>query len=103
MEQTTKEDGRRGNGRHEHSMRVLKGRRRAIIVSKEQYGPGEEWESGRDWAIANGNVNKAGNVSTACRAGLKWYGRYFRYRDEAIPSLLDQVYGPVYVNAGCRE
>jgi hypothetical protein len=95
--------GRKGNGRHENSVNALKSRRKAIIVSREEYGEGEEWESGRAWAIARGNVNMAGNVCRACQAGLNWYGLYFRYRDEPIPEPLVQVYEPVYVNAGASR
>lgn len=95
--------GRKGNGRHDNSVKVLKERMRGIVVSKELYGEGEEWESGRAWAIANGGANRAANVCTACRTNAKWYGGYFRYRDEAIPDLLVQMYEPVYVNSGCSE
>jgi hypothetical protein len=102
MEQTTKL-GRKGNGRHENSVYALKRRRRAIIVSKEKYGEGEEWESGRAWAKAQGNVNMASSVCRACQINGNWYGLFFRYRDEPIPKLLVQEYESVYVNAGCRE
>ena len=78
-------------------------KKKAIVVSKEMYGAGEEWESTKAWARAKGDVDMAGNVATACRTGGRAYGFYFRYRDEPIPKPLVQVYEPVYVNAGCRE
>ena len=83
---------------------ALKARRRVIVVSDEMYGEGEEWESGRAWAIAHGNENKAGNVCTACRTGVKWYGKYFRYRDEPIPERLVMDGGEerYVVSAGCE-
>ena len=103
---TRKENMRRAfamNGFWLKDESAIKKRRKPIIVSKEQYGPGEEWESGRAWAIAQGNYRKAANVCTACKTGVNWYGLYFRYRDEPIPKPLVQVYEPVYVNAGCSS
>lgn len=78
-------------------------KKKAIVVSKECYGAGEEWESTKAWARANGGIGRAGNVATACRGFGMAYGLYFRYRDEPIPKRLVQEYEPVYVNAGCRE
>ena len=78
-------------------------KKKAIVVSKEKYGDGEEWESTKAWARAKGDVDMAGNVATACRTGGRAYGFYFRYRDESIPKRLEVGYEPVYVNAGCRE
>ena len=76
-------------------------KKKAIVVSKECYGEGEVWESTKAWARAQGNVEMAGNVATACRGFGMAYGLYFRYRDEPIPKPLVMTYQPVYVNAGC--
>lgn len=78
-------------------------KKKAIVVSRDMYGAGEEWESTKAWARANGGLERAGNVATACRNNVRAYGFYFRYRDEPVPKPLVQVYEPVYVNAGCRE